>query len=70
VAWRGAAAARERVLTIASDAQTSGGLLLCVPPERVDAAMAELRAAGVPAVIIGRLGAPDPDAAATPIAIR
>lgn len=69
VAWRGAPAERERVLTIASDAQTSGGLLLCVPPERVDAAVAAARADGVPAVIIGRLRARDPVDGAPPIAI-
>lgn len=44
---------------IAADAQTSGGLLLCVPAERADALVAELRAASLPAAAIGGLHAPD-----------
>ncbi|HEU5479250.1 MAG TPA: selenide, water dikinase SelD [Candidatus Tumulicola sp.] len=36
-----------------SDAQTSGGLLIAVAPERADALSRDLRAAGVPAVRIG-----------------
>jgi selenide,water dikinase len=36
------------------DAQTSGGLLLAVPPELVDRAMAMLREAGEPAALVGR----------------
>ena len=43
------------MLTIACDAQTSGGLLLCVPPAQADAALAALRAAGLPAAAIGTL---------------
>lgn len=33
---------------ILHDAQTSGGLLMCVPPEKVDAVLADLVAAGYP----------------------
>ena len=32
---------------LASDAQTSGGLLFCVPPEKVDAVLHDLKATGV-----------------------
>lgn len=39
-----------------TDAQTSGGLLLCVPPDRLDAVVADLEKAGTPAAaVIGRL---------------
>ena len=41
------------------DAQTSGGLLMCVPPGRVEAVLADLRAAGHPrAARIGEVGPP------------
>jgi selenide, water dikinase len=43
---------------LAADAQTSGGLLLCVPAERAEALVARLRAAGLPAAAIGGLHAP------------
>jgi selenide,water dikinase len=46
---------RELLASLACDAQTSGGLLLCVPPERAQACTDELRAAGLPAAIIGEL---------------
>ncbi len=36
-----------------SDAQTSGGLLIAIPSERVDALLKELRAADLPAAVIG-----------------
>lgn len=45
----------ELLASLACDAQTSGGLLLCVPPDRANACVAELRAAGLPAVRIGEL---------------
>ena len=48
---------RELLASLACDAQTSGGLLLCVPAERADACVAELRAAGLPAGVIGELRA-------------
>ena len=46
---------RELRASLACDAQTSGGLLLCLPAERAAACVAELRAAGLPAEEIGRL---------------
>ncbi len=42
-------------VALACDAQTSGGLLLCVPAESADACVAELRGTGLPAAAIGRL---------------
>ena len=66
--WRGGddADARERVLTLACDAQTSGGLLLCVPPDRASAVVDELRGQGLPAAAIGEVrdrAADEPDGA-------
>jgi selenide, water dikinase len=49
---------RELVAALACDAQTSGGLLLCLPAERADACVSELRSAGLPAARIGELSAP------------
>ena len=46
---------RELLASLACDAQTSGGLLLCVPPERANACVDELRALGLPAAAIGSL---------------
>jgi len=43
----------ELLASLACDAQTSGGLLLCLPPDRAGACVDELRAAGLPAVRIG-----------------
>lgn len=45
----------ELLASLACDAQTSGGLLLCVPAERAAACVTELRAAGLPAARIGEL---------------
>lgn len=45
----------ELLASLACDAQTSGGLLLCVPAERARACVDELRAAGLPAARIGEL---------------
>jgi selenide,water dikinase len=50
----------ELLASLACDAQTSGGLLLCLPADRADACVDELRAAGVPAARIGELLAPLP----------
>lgn len=47
----GSAAARN----LAADPQTSGGLLLAVPADRVGAVVADLRAAGQVAAVIGRV---------------
>jgi len=42
--------------TLAADAQTSGGLLLCVPPDRLDEVLAVLAEAATPcAAIIGKI---------------
>jgi len=46
---------RELQASLACDAQTSGGLLLCLPVDRADACVAELVAAGLPAARIGAL---------------
>jgi selenide,water dikinase len=50
----GADTVESALLTVLGDAQTSGGLLLCVDFERADALVAELSA---PACVIGRLTA-------------
>ncbi len=47
---------RELLASLACDAQTSGGLLLCLPRERAAACVNELRAAQLPAAEIGFLG--------------
>src|SRR5690606_22233377 len=44
--------------SLACDAQTSGGLVLCVPAEHADACVSELRALGLPAAQIGELREP------------
>ena len=49
---------RELLASLACDAQTSGGLLLCVPAERADACVADLVGAGLPAAAIGTLTPP------------
>jgi selenide, water dikinase len=49
---------RELQVALACDAQTSGGLLLCVPAQNAAACVAELRGLGLPAAEIGRLTAP------------
>jgi selenide,water dikinase len=46
---------RELLASLACDAQTSGGLLLCVPSERAAGCVAALRDAGLPAAAIGEL---------------
>lgn len=48
---------REQLASLACDAQTSGGLLLCVPAGRAAACVEELRGAGLPAAAIGELRA-------------
>ena len=45
----------ELLASLACDAQTSGGLLLCVPADRTQACVDELRAEGLPAAHIGLL---------------
>jgi selenide,water dikinase len=56
----------ELLASLACDAQTSGGLLLCVPAQRADACVAALRASGLPAAAIGEVCAPT----ARPIELR
>ena len=46
---------RELRASLACDAQTSGGLLLCLPAERAAACIAELQGEGLPAAEIGAL---------------
>lgn len=48
-------AERELLASLACDAQTSGGLLLCVPAERAEACTAALRSEGLTAAAIGEL---------------
>jgi selenide,water dikinase len=48
---------RELLASLACDAQTSGGLLLCVAVERATACVADLCAEGLPAAVVGKLGA-------------
>jgi len=49
---------RELLASLACDAQTNGGLLLCIPAGRATECVAELRAAGLPAAAIGELCEP------------
>ena len=53
VVW--AAEISEPVRTLLADSQTSGGLLLAVPPDRVDALRADLHGQGTAAAVIGKL---------------
>ena len=46
--------------TLLADPQTSGGLALCIEPAHVDAALADLHAAGLPAARIGTVVAGRP----------
>ncbi len=55
----------ELLASLACDAQTSGGLLLCVPATAADACVRDLRSAGLPAAAIGELTEP----AARPIVL-
>jgi selenide, water dikinase len=48
----------EMLASLACDAQTSGGLLLCVPADRAAACVDELRAEQLPAAIVGELVEP------------
>ena len=52
----------ELLASLACDAQTSGGLLLCLPADRAAACVDELRAAGLPAAAIGELVPPSASA--------
>lgn len=63
------ASERELRLALACDAQTSGGLLLCVPAAAAAACTAELLDAGLPAAIVGHLEAPSAEATAGTIIV-
>jgi selenide,water dikinase len=43
------------VVTLLHDAQTSGGLLLAVPPDRLEGLLADLVARELPAALVGRI---------------
>lgn len=60
-AYHGPAAMEHVILTAITDAQTSGGLLLCVPVDQVAAALSELRALELPAAHVGHLRVREPD---------
>lgn len=51
----GDATERELLASLACDAQTSGGLLLCLPVDRAAACVDELRAEGLPAAVVGEV---------------
>jgi selenide, water dikinase len=51
-------APRELLASLACDAQTSGGLLLCLPAARAAACIEELASAGLPAALVGSLHPP------------
>ena len=53
------ASERELLASIACDAQTSGGLLLCLPADRAASCVDALRGVGLPAAQIGELVAGD-----------
>jgi selenide,water dikinase len=52
----------EVIRTILCDAQTSGGLLIAVAPDKAEALLAELCARGVPGLVMGSLAAGTADA--------
>ncbi len=61
---RGDEGLRDELLTLVCDAQTSGGLLLCVPASAADLVVVALQAQGLPAAVIGALrerAADEPD---------
>jgi selenide,water dikinase len=63
LAVEGDGSERDLLASLACDAQTSGGLLLCIPAANAEACVVELRTAGLPAARIGsiteyRAGAP------------
>jgi selenide, water dikinase len=56
---------RELLGSLACDAQTSGGLLLCISPAHAASCIADLRASGLPAAAIGTLRETDDGPAIT-----
>jgi selenide,water dikinase len=66
LAYHGPAELEHVILTAMTDAQTSGGLLLCLPDAHVAAVLHDLRALDLPASHVGHLrarAADEPDAA-------
>jgi len=61
-------AEHELLASLACDAQTSGGLLLCVPADRAASCVEGLRSLGLPAAQIGELL--DPTEGVPPIELR
>ncbi|MCB9729601.1 MAG: selenide, water dikinase SelD [Deltaproteobacteria bacterium] len=59
----GAGAAQHPLLDLALDPQTSGGLLMALPPERAAEALVALAASGHAAAVVGRVLAPAETAA-------
>lgn len=62
--------ADELLTLLAADAQTSGGLLLCVPANQAAALVSDLREEGLPAADVGRLSLPSADEPAGTIRLR
>jgi selenide,water dikinase len=58
VLWSGAV--DETTRTLLTDAQTSGGLLICVPPERLEPLLEALEGTAPVAAVIGRIVEPRP----------
>ena len=60
ISWQGGADEKDDALIILSDPQTSGGLLVAVPAEKVDLFLADLDKRGASGSIIGRITAAAP----------
>ena len=60
IIWQGGADEKDDALIILSDPQTSGGLLVAVPAEKVDLFLADLDKRGASGSIIGRITAAAP----------
>ena len=61
---------RELLASLACDAQTSGGLLLCIPRRHAEACVDELKGRGMPASIVGELATPTADAPVETMRLR
>lgn len=66
---RGAEAVDPTLLALATDAQTSGGLLSCVDATHAAALCEELAEQGLPAAVVGELVAPGPESPSASIAL-
>jgi selenide, water dikinase len=69
IVYAGPAEMENMILTAITDAQTSGGLLLCVPADRAGDALADLRALDLPAATVGHLRARADDEPAAAIRV-